>query len=185
MHEMQTILTVDRGVCLSVCQAAQIGGGECSVRRVPYARGHSVQSLSNYFDHLLFCRLVKFYKSSAVCCSNKALDCSKKVGKQYFLHYWSPTCIVFSCVFSLFHNFFVGFLCRKIRHPRIYCQDFDDKVASSLCFVACALSTTPGSEKLGGLYVEINYLRASCAASRCCSGRRLSVRPSAENLESY
>jgi len=39
-------------VCQSVCHSAYIGGGACSVRRVPCVRGHSVQPLSNYFDHL-------------------------------------------------------------------------------------------------------------------------------------
>jgi len=53
---MMTILTDVRGVCLSVClsvcHAAYIGGGACSVRRVLCARGHSAKPLSNYFDRL-------------------------------------------------------------------------------------------------------------------------------------
>jgi len=56
-------------VCQSVCHASQIGGGACSVRRVPCARGHSVQPLSNYFDTCclgppVFCRHTKFQVSS-------------------------------------------------------------------------------------------------------------------------
>jgi len=57
MHEMLTILTDVRGVCLSVCmsvcvsvcRAAQIGRGACSVRRVSSAQGHSVQPSLNAF----------------------------------------------------------------------------------------------------------------------------------------
>jgi len=44
---MLTILTDVCSVCLS-CSSA------CSVHRVPCARGHSVQSLSNYFDRLFY-----------------------------------------------------------------------------------------------------------------------------------
>jgi len=31
MHEMQPIVTDDRGDCQSVCHAAELGGGACSV----------------------------------------------------------------------------------------------------------------------------------------------------------
>jgi len=54
MHEMLTILTDVRGVCLSVCLSRGLNrGGACSVRRVPRARGHLVQPLSNVFGLLL------------------------------------------------------------------------------------------------------------------------------------
>jgi len=67
MHEMQSIVTDARGVCLSVCPSATsapndpgeallcgvIVGGAYSVRRVPCARGHSVLPSPNTFG-LLF-----------------------------------------------------------------------------------------------------------------------------------
>jgi len=40
-------------VAVSV-RLAEIGGGARSVRRMPCAQGHSVQRLSNYFNHLLY-----------------------------------------------------------------------------------------------------------------------------------
>jgi len=65
--EMQTIVTDVRGVCPSVClsvtNAARLhcvcrggvtGGGACSVRRVPCARGYSVKPLPNAFGFLLY-----------------------------------------------------------------------------------------------------------------------------------
>jgi len=36
-------------VCQSVCHAASIGGGACSIRRVQGAQGHSVQPSPNAF----------------------------------------------------------------------------------------------------------------------------------------
>jgi len=45
MHEMQTIVTDVRGVCLSVCPSV--------TRRVQCVRGLSVQPLPNYFELLL------------------------------------------------------------------------------------------------------------------------------------
>jgi len=63
MHEMLTILTNVRSVCLLDCLSASL---LCDLHRwqcvqctpLPCVWGHSVQPLSNYFDHLLF--LVKF-----------------------------------------------------------------------------------------------------------------------------
>jgi len=64
MHEMQTIVTDVCGVCLSVTNALNdpgsaslcgvIGGGACSVRRVPCARGYSVQPSPNAFGLLFY-----------------------------------------------------------------------------------------------------------------------------------
>jgi len=67
MHEIQTIVTDVRGVSLSVHLSVTnalndpdlaslcgvICGSECSVQRVPCARGHSVQPLPNAFGLLL------------------------------------------------------------------------------------------------------------------------------------
>jgi len=53
MREMLTILTDVRGVCLSVCLSRGLNRRRRgTIRRVPCAHGHSVQPLSNYFDHL-------------------------------------------------------------------------------------------------------------------------------------
>jgi len=57
-HEMQTILTDVRGGCLSVClsvrrHSVRLSRGLNRRQHVQCARGHSVQPLSNYFDHLL------------------------------------------------------------------------------------------------------------------------------------
>jgi len=79
MHDLQSIVTDVRGVCLSVCLsrmyrmtparlhcARAIGGGACSERRVPSARGHWVQPLSNYFGHLL--NIQQYRLLSYLCC---------------------------------------------------------------------------------------------------------------------
>jgi len=47
MHDMQTIVTDDRGVCSSVCHAAQIGGA-C----------HVLQPLPNNSGFLLLCGII-------------------------------------------------------------------------------------------------------------------------------
>jgi len=53
MHEMQTVFTDDRGVCLSVCLLR--GSAR---RHVQCIRGHSMQPLPNHFGLLLiWCRL--------------------------------------------------------------------------------------------------------------------------------
>jgi len=44
MYEMQTFV---RGVCLSVCHAAEVGSVACSVRRTLCARGYSMQPSVN------------------------------------------------------------------------------------------------------------------------------------------
>jgi len=52
MHEMQTIVTDDRSVCLSVCHVAQLGS-MCSVScGTSLCGGHLVQPLPNHFGFL-------------------------------------------------------------------------------------------------------------------------------------
>jgi len=52
MREMQTIVTDVRGVCLSLSRSVCLSRGLNRRRRVQCTRGHSVQPLSNYYDHL-------------------------------------------------------------------------------------------------------------------------------------
>jgi len=56
LRRMQKVLTIRTDV-QSVRHAAQIGGGACRIRRVPYARGHSVQPLPNAFGLLFVIRM--------------------------------------------------------------------------------------------------------------------------------
>jgi len=65
MHQMQTIVTDVRSVCLSVCLSVchectewprlgfTVSGGACSVRRVPCMWGHLVQPSPNAFGFLI------------------------------------------------------------------------------------------------------------------------------------
>jgi len=60
MYEMQTIVTDDRGVCLSVC----LSRGSTR-QRVQCVRGHSMQPLLNYFGFMLFIQ-IKITKNNYV-----------------------------------------------------------------------------------------------------------------------
>jgi len=69
MHEMMTIVELPM-FAVSVCQAAEIGGGIYSVRCVPC---HSVQPLSNAFGRLL----QNLYSAQIQACPSQRRWCRK------------------------------------------------------------------------------------------------------------